>query len=69
MLVKWGFAPVGTKARKPAAGTHLYEVGSSFGRGWAFLFTRSQLRFRLLGFALCAICPYTTFGFAAAAPL
>lgn len=31
LLVKWGFAPVGAKARKPAAGTHLYEVGSSFG--------------------------------------
>lgn len=46
LLVKWGFAPVGAKARKPAAGTHLYEVGSSFGRGWAFFAarTRSPLR-------------------------
>ena len=33
MRVEWGFASVDAKARNPAAGTHLFEVGSSFGAG------------------------------------
>lgn len=33
LLAEWRFAPVGAKARKQAAGTHLSEVGSSLGRG------------------------------------
>ena len=41
--LEWGFASVDAKARKAAVGTHLSQVGSSFGRGWGFSFAYSTV--------------------------